>query len=97
MSKENTRSKDYEHLAGMISAALTLWIMVAAIDGYFDAVLRYFQERLPFEAAYLATFTSYGLGAGIAYKFFKIVLLAILTASAISTVRGGSPAALLGF
>lgn len=97
MSKENPRNEDYHHLAGLISAALTLWIMVAAFDGYFNAVLGYFERRLPYEAAYLATFTSYGLGAGIAYKFFKIVLFAILSASAINAFRGGSPAALLGF
>ena len=97
MEKENSRSKDFEHLAGMLSAALTLWIMVGAFDGYFDAVLGYFQRRLPMEAAYLATLASYGLGAGIAYKFFKIVLLAILTTFTISTMRSGSPLSILGF
>tara|TARA_R110000787_G_scaffold28730_1_gene78156 strand:+ start:561 stop:860 length:300 start_codon:yes stop_codon:yes gene_type:complete len=95
--QETGRSKDVEHLAGLLSASLTLFIMVNAIDGYFHAVLGYFEQRLPQEAAYLATLASYGLGAGIAYKFFKIVLTAILLGSVVSSLRSGSPLGVLGF
>ncbi|MCB1469971.1 MAG: hypothetical protein KDK08_23125 [Rhizobiaceae bacterium] len=97
METESPHAKDAKHLAGLISGALTLWIMVGAIDGYFEAVFGYFQQRLPSEAAYLATLASYGLGAGIAYKFFKIVLTAIVMTLVVGSVRGGSPLAMLGF
>ncbi|UWQ31646.1 hypothetical protein K3555_13695 [Leisingera sp. M527] len=91
------RNKDVEHLAGMISAGLTLFIMVNAIDGYFETVFGYFADRLPYELAYLATLVRYALGAGIGYKFFKIVLTAILLSGVIGMLRTGSPLAVLGF
>lgn len=94
---ENARRNDVEHLAAMISAALTLFIMANAVEGYFDAVLSYFQRKLPLEGAYLATLLSYVLGAGIAYKLFKIVLGAIILGAIVMTARTGSPASILGF
>lgn len=96
--EESAHTRDINHLAGMLSASLTLFIMVNAIDGYFDAVHSYIARRLPPEAAYLATLASYGLGAGIAFKLFKIVLGAILLGSVVSAARnGGSPLGVLGF
>ncbi|QAX31064.1 hypothetical protein [Leisingera sp. NJS204] len=98
-SKEaQTKKQDYERLAGLLSASLTLVIMANAIDGYFDNVYEYFSRRLPSELASLSTFGSYGLFAGIAYYFFKIVLTAILLGSVVSAARnGGSPLSVLGF
>lgn len=94
---ENARRNDVEHLAAMISAALTLFIMANAIEGYFGSVLGYFQRKLPLEGAYLATLLSYALATGIAYKFFKLVLSAILLGAIVMTARTGSPASILGF
>ena len=94
---KSARNKDVEHLAGLVSAGLTLLIMVNAIDGYFDAVFGYFERRLPLELAWPATLASYAIGAGIAYKLFKIVLGAILLGSMVSTWRSGSPLPVLGF
>lgn len=95
--RQNARRSDAEHLAAMISAALTLVIMANAVEGYFDSVLGYFERRLPYEGAYLATLLSYALGAGIAFKFFKIVLGAIILGAIVMTARTGSPASILGF
>ncbi|SFU18622.1 hypothetical protein [Sedimentitalea nanhaiensis] len=100
MSKKETKSQneDYERLAGLLSASLTLVIMANAIDGYFDTVYEYFSRRLPSELATLSTLGSYGLFAGIAFYFFKIVLTAILLGSVVSAARnGGSPFGVLGF
>ena len=95
--EKSSSTKDREELAGLLAAGLTLFIMVNAIDGYYDAVLRYFERRLPFELAWLSTIATYGISAGIAYKFFKIVFVTILLGSAVNTIRGGSPLATLGF
>lgn len=95
-TKEVSRRADIEHLAALISASLTLFIMANAVEGYFDTVLGYFERKLPLEGAYLATLLSYALGTGIAYKFFKIVLTAILLGAAFTTMRSGSPLSVLG-
>lgn len=95
--RETARNKDVEHLAGLLAAGLTLVIMVNAVEGYFDAVFAYFERRLPLELAWISTIASYGIGAGISYKFFKIVLSAILLGSVVNTMRGGSPLSVLGF
>ncbi|MEE9453117.1 MAG: hypothetical protein V3V13_01875 [Paracoccaceae bacterium] len=95
--RNDGKNKDAQHLAAMIAAALTIFVMVNAFDGYFDTVLRYFKARVPTELAYVATFGTYVLGGGIAYKFFKIVLTALILAAITFTIRSGSPLPVLGF
>lgn len=93
MSENN---KDVEHLAALVSAALTLFIMANAIEGYFERVYTYFYYRFAPEIAYLATLSTYALGAGIAYKFFKIVLTAIFLGMLVFGGVTGSPLRLFG-
>ncbi len=93
----DNKRRDVEHLAGLLSAVLTIFVMANAIEGYFDAVLAYFEARVPVELAYIATLSTYVLGGGIAYKFFKIVLTALILSAITFTVRSGSPLPVLGF
>jgi hypothetical protein len=92
----DSKRKDVEHLAALIAAALTIFVMANAVEGYFDAVLAYFKARVPTELAYIATLGTYVLGGGIAYKFFKITLTALILATITVTVRSGSPLPILG-
>lgn len=93
----DNKRRDVEHLAALLAAVLAMFVMANAVEGYFDAVLAYFKARVPVELAYIATLGTYILGGGIAYKFFKIVLTALILAAITFTVRSGSPLPVLGF